>query len=140
MANWQNFEKAIAKLFQGFRHVRTNYGESDVDVETRDFIIECKYRSNVPKYILDWMTQAREYSTKFNKVSMLAWKSKGKRIEDSLIVMRLDDFLAVLKGEHMLNENNAPPGINKVHEFVNGVNEWLKQFKEESVNDKIPPV
>lgn len=44
VSQWKNYERKIAKIFNGERIIRPDWGKEDLDVVARPFGIECKYR------------------------------------------------------------------------------------------------
>lgn len=127
MKNWQRFEQEIAKRLNGIRHKRTNFGESDLDVETDRFVIECKFRKEFPDYLINWLEQAKNYIKQSDRVPILAWKSKNTRTDDALVVIRLKDFESILKLEIVNKEDYKVEYIEKIlQDLLNKI----KDFKE----------
>ena len=54
---------------------------------------EIKHRASLPRWLTDAIDQARRYSTDA-QLPVAVLHAKGQRVEDSLVVMRLRDFVA----------------------------------------------
>jgi hypothetical protein len=83
------FERRIADIMGGVHQEKAHYGDSTHDVETSDFIVECKLRKGLT--IETWMQQAEAYK-KDDKICVVVAKEKGLPADKALIIMRLKDF------------------------------------------------
>lgn len=95
----KDYERAIAKAVGGRRLPRLFYGDSVHDVEVflkdgRRLLCECKLRKAFS--IARFMEQAEGYAVAAGDVAALFLREKGKRIDDTLVVLRLPDALAFL--------------------------------------------
>ena len=92
MAQWKHAERRVAKALGGKRISRgSNFGESLGDIEHEWLSPEIKYRKEIPKYINDWLYQARGYSA--HKLACLVLLAKGKSWKDGVVMVRLGDFV-----------------------------------------------
>ena len=54
---------------------------------------EVKQRASLPRWLTDALDQAQRYSAD-SQLAVAVLHQKGERVEDSLVVMRLRDFVA----------------------------------------------
>lgn len=104
MANWKNHERKTAKKLGGIRHTRAgNFSESAPDVDMPEdsrFVVECKYRKELPKLVTDGLAQASSYKT--GKIPLLVMKQHGMRGE--IVALKLDDLVNILEEIRLLNK------------------------------------
>ena len=62
------------------------------------YIIECKYRKQIPLWIKDAMAQAVASSRK-GKTPVVFLKEKGVSFDETLIIFRAKDFMDKLNNE-----------------------------------------
>jgi len=85
------FEREIASLFGVRRRLRADYSESAPDIETDDFIIECKRRAAISA--IRWLEQAEGYAEDSGKIPVVfAREDRG----DAIVILRAADFMALL--------------------------------------------
>lgn len=132
--NWQRLEKEVAERLKGLRHKRVNYGEEDLDVETPHFIVECKFRKNIPTYVLGWLAQAKKYqvNNKDNRIPLLVWKEKRKTVDDALVIMRFEDFV---KLNELILSKNLPTqtpilGVKEAKENFEKLLNWFNNINK----------
>ena len=63
------------------------------DVRADWLTAEIKHRASLPRWLTDAVDQARRCSTEA-QLPVAVPHAKGERVEDSLVVMRLRDFVA----------------------------------------------
>jgi len=106
MATWKKFERDIAAALTkiGDRAQRIpvtgRVRGSAPDVSSDMFSIECKYRKEIPLWIKDAMAQAIA-SSEDGKVPVVFLKEKQKKLEDTLVIMRLEDLLKSISLDSM---------------------------------------
>lgn len=82
--DWSRTEEEIARLLRA----ELNPSPWGWDCRTDDLIIECKEKSQMPKWLTD--------SSSRSKIVVL--HEKGQRYDHSLVVIRLDDFRQHVRG------------------------------------------
>jgi hypothetical protein len=101
MKAWVAMEENIAKLFGGKRIKRTNFGRSDVDIITEDYIIECKSRKEMPALLRHAWEQVTGYLKKYpDKIPLIALHQSRKRgYGKYFIVIEISDFLKLINNK-----------------------------------------
>jgi len=97
MTNWKSFERRVAKWLGGVRHPVT--GErAGADVETDLLVVQCKKGYRLPKYLESWLGSITYWRGEMatGKSPVVVWQAKGARDKDALVVMRLDEFVALV--------------------------------------------
>lgn len=90
--DWKKAERRVAGILGGKRVPITGRTRgSTPDVEHSWLSIEVKHWAKLPGWILDALAQA-EASVRGNQLPVAILHEKGKRYDDSLIVMRLSEF------------------------------------------------
>lgn len=99
--SWKNHERKVAKAFKGTRIYRGgDFSQSVGDIDHPVFQIECKYSSSLPKYLIKWLQQARNYAKATHKLNdpytltktpILVLKARSQ--EGELVVMTMKDFV-----------------------------------------------
>lgn len=84
---WKHVERAVARLLG----VRRCHFEGE-DVDAGRWSVEVKHGRQVPKTIIDWFEQA-ERNTSEGKRPLLVLHPPRVKYEDSLVVLRLADFV-----------------------------------------------
>ena len=84
---WKAVERAVARLLGG----RRCHFEGE-DVDAGRWSVEVKHGRQVPKTIIDWFEQA-ERNTSEGKRPLLVLHPPRVKYEDSLVVLRLADFV-----------------------------------------------
>ena len=84
---WKHAERAIARLLGGCRCHFEGKG-----VDAGRWSVEVKHGRQVPKTIIDWFDQA-EKNARDGKRPLLVLHPSRVRYEDSLVVLRLADFV-----------------------------------------------
>lgn len=72
---WKKFERDVAKSLGTNRTGPTGYNDSDV-IGTL-WNVSCKYRANLPKWLLDWFDEAKGFRSAGGKPVLLAIKARG---------------------------------------------------------------
>jgi len=72
---------------------RMGPGTDRADVRCNWLTAEVKHRKTLPAWLLGALDQARQYSTEA-QLPVAVLHQHGARIADSLVVMRLNDFVA----------------------------------------------
>jgi len=88
----KRFEQRVAK----YLCVKRNHFEAE-DVGHWLLSIECKYRTTLPRSVLRWMEQAEkacDYES--GKHPVVVAGEYGKKVTDSLVIMRLKDLDVLL--------------------------------------------
>lgn len=88
------YEARIADLIQGEHLEQLSFGHSTHDVESARVIGECKLRQDLAAET--WMQQCEEHAQD-GKVCAVFCKAKGKHDTNSLVIIRLSDFLELIK-------------------------------------------
>jgi hypothetical protein len=89
-SNWKNHERSLAKAFGGKRVSRgADFSQSLPDVIHPVFAIEAKYKSKLPKFLVEALYQAEGYDPA--KIPVLALKEKYQR--GCLIICWMEDFI-----------------------------------------------
>ena len=98
MKAWVKTEKDIAKILNGKRIERKSYGDSEPDVITERFVVECKSRKNgFPKLIEKAFEQVQAYAKRYNKIPIVVLHRNGKRgYGRYFVVMEINDFKEVI--------------------------------------------
>lgn len=89
-ATWKAFERWVAGVLGGVRV--GNSGRDTVDVAHRWLAPECKVRKRLPQWLLAAMQQA-EANAPEDTLPIVVLHQKGDRRRDSLVIMRLQDFV-----------------------------------------------
>jgi hypothetical protein len=93
-STWKNTERKIAALVGGRRIPVSGRARGDsADIEHDTLSIEVKHRRHLPNWLLDAIDQA-EKSVRGEQLPVAILHQKGQKFEDSLMVLRLADFLA----------------------------------------------
>lgn len=88
-------EKQIEKIFNFDNSQRKGIFGCE-DVETEHFIIEVKTRK---KFIFEkWFKQLTKNNKK-NKVEIVIAIKKNQKIENSFVIIKLNDFLSIIKNK-----------------------------------------
>ncbi len=88
---WKHSEREIARLMGGTRTGPA--GKAAADVVTGWAVIEVKHRKALPQWIKKAVEQAVAAAGP-RRVPLAVLHEKGKRYMDSLVVMRMSDFIA----------------------------------------------
>ena len=91
---WKRIERQIAERLNGSRIPITGRQRGSApDVEHPTWAIECKHRDGFPPaWILDSLDQAKACSEGGKKLPIAIWHGKGKKIDDSVVMIPLKDF------------------------------------------------
>lgn len=92
---WKQLERDAAEALGGKRHVRLDRGEVAADVDMpagSPFTVECKYRKNLPKLLIEGLRQAAGYAP--GKLPLLVVKQRGQK--GALAVLSLADLVLIL--------------------------------------------
>jgi len=102
MKAWKNTEIEVARLLNGKRLERTNYGKSQPDVITDKFVVECKSRKTLPVLFLKAWKQVLGYIKEYkDKIPIVIFHQSRKRgYGKYFVIIELSDFLKLLnKGD-----------------------------------------
>jgi hypothetical protein len=88
-SRWKAVELAICKIFGGQRSGPVGKEGPDC-TGTGHYAIQVKHRK-VPKWLTDAVEQARG-DARWQDLPLVALHPKGKSIDETLIIIRLDDF------------------------------------------------
>ena len=98
MKDWKQAERRIAKLLGGRRIPVTGRQRGDVpDIEHDALSIEVKSRKVLPAWLLGALSQAQAAS-KNGKVPVVVLHQDRAPYAESLVMVRLEDFVGYLKG------------------------------------------
>ena len=89
-STWKATERRVATMLEG---QRMGAGADRADVRCEWLTAEVKHRKTLPAWLLGAVDQARQYSTE-SQLPVAVLHQHGARIADSLVVMRLRDFVA----------------------------------------------
>lgn len=90
-ATWKHSEREIARIVGGQRTGPA--GQAAADVVTDWGRIEVKHRKTLPQWIKKAVGQAVAAAGP-HRVPLAVLHEKGQRYDDSLVVMRMRDFIA----------------------------------------------
>lgn len=92
---WKEHERRTARRLSG---VRTgNTGKPAADVQAGQFAVECKSRKALPTWLIDAMNQAKRNAG--DRTAIVVLHQVGQRSDNDLVIIRLADWLAVIKQE-----------------------------------------
>ncbi len=96
---WKSVERSIARLFGGRRTGPRGIAVADVaDHRYQSWLaIEIKHRKKLPQWILDALKQA-ELAAGEHKLAMVVLHERRMRYKDSLVVLRLSDWIDWFEG------------------------------------------
>lgn len=97
--NWKRFERVTAKALGTTR--TGPLGFNCADVISDRWSISCKYMAHLPKWATDCLAEARAFKKAEGKLPVLIMAEKGMRGNDSLCVMRREDWIRAV-GEDKL--------------------------------------
>ncbi len=96
---WKACERAIAGILGGERVPVTGRQRGSAPDVAHDWLsIECKHRKELPAWIHDAMAQA-EASKRGTQLPIVILHESGQKYADSLVVLRLSDFVDNFGGE-----------------------------------------
>ena len=124
---WKKFERAIAKAVGGRRIPVTGIDRAGSDVDGGPFQFQCKLGRRMPGYLRGWLDGIAATAKRKGSTGVLIWKQPGERVNDSVVILRLADWLdwhgpATLHKEKPDGCEPAGP-VDYVHDFVHGVHE-----------------
>lgn len=112
---WKNLERFAAASLGGKRNSRGgDFGQPMADVTHPLFVVEAKYRKQLPRILKLGLQQAQQYNR--TKVPLLILKEKHQR--GAFAVLKLSDFTTLL---------DSPPrdGVTRVRENTHENTETL---------------
>jgi hypothetical protein len=89
----RQYEERIATIIGGEHMEQLNFGHSTHDVESDRVIGECKLRQDLAAET--WMRQCETHAQD-GKVCAVFCKAKGKHDTNSLVIIRLSDFMEMI--------------------------------------------
>ena len=96
MRSWKQCERRVAGILGGRRVPVSGRGRGDApDVTTPSLAVEVKSRRTLPAWIEGALVQA-EASAQDPQLPIVVLHEDGRRYADSLVVLRLDDFVGRL--------------------------------------------
>lgn len=93
---WKEHERRTARRLSGTR--TGNTGKPTADVQAGAFAVECKSRKALPTWLTDAMTQAKRNAGE-GQTGIVVLHQVGARSDNDLVIIRLADWLAVIKQE-----------------------------------------
>ena len=97
MKDWKSCERKVATLLGGRRIPVSGRGRGDApDVEHKCLSVEVKSRKTIPAWLEDARCQAQA-SAKDGQLPVVVLHQDGCRYVDSLVVLRLEDFVSYLE-------------------------------------------
>jgi hypothetical protein len=101
---WKQTERRTAAILGGRRVPTTGRQRGDApDVEHPWLSVECKHRKRLPAWLLDAMDQARA-AARSDQLPCTVLHEAGRRHADSLVLVRLADFVEWFGSEVMPDE------------------------------------
>ena len=101
---WKAAERKFATMLGGER--KPINGREGSDIEHRWLSPEVKVRSaSIPRYILDWITQAvrgalvDQKKSRSAHLGVVIWHQKGAPYDEAIVMLRLSDFMDWFVGE-----------------------------------------
>ncbi len=94
-SSWKAAERAIAAILGGKR-IPVN-GRKGPDIEHPLLSIEVKSRSELPSYLWEWMGQAMDGAPEDKVPAVVLHRARHSHIDDDLVVVRLSDFVELVK-------------------------------------------
>lgn len=99
MKDWKACERRIAELLGGRRVPVTGRQRGDTpDIEHEALSIEVKSRKSLPAWLMGALSQAQAAS-KNGKMPVVVLHQDHTPYTESLVLLRLSDFVDYLKGE-----------------------------------------
>lgn len=96
---WKACERAIASLLGGERNPVSGRQRGDkADIRHEWLSPEVKHRDKLPAWLFDALAQA-EASKRGDQLPIVILHESGQRYSDSLVVLRLSDFVDHFGGE-----------------------------------------
>ncbi len=89
-STWKHAEREIAKRLGGERTGPT--GKATPDVIKSWLLVEIKHRKNLPAWLLGALEQVEQHATDA-QLSIAVLHAERMRYDDSLVVLRLGDFV-----------------------------------------------
>ena len=92
MATWKRIEREIAKRVNGQRVGNTGKDTPDVIGSGGYLICEVKHRAKLPDWLKGALIQAETHAES-DQLAVAILHEKRMIIDDSLVILRLDDFI-----------------------------------------------
>ena len=106
---WKAFERYLCRAFGAERTGAAGVESSDCRQQTYPFGLEAKHGLKFPKWLDEDMKQAAENSEIDGlPIPLLVLHRKGTRYDESLVVLRLSDFLSAILPLVDRSETAAP--------------------------------
>ena len=94
MSTWKHVERKIAALLGGERVPITGRQRGSApDIEHPWLSLEVKHRTSLPSWLLDAHDQAVKSKRSESHLPVVVIHPKGKRYEESLVVLNFADFV-----------------------------------------------
>ena len=94
---WKRVQRDVAKYLGGRRGGCTGEASPDV-VDIPGLAVEVKHRRSLPGWLLDALAQAEDHAGD-GETAVAVLHQHRQRIADSLVVLRLEDFVTVWQCE-----------------------------------------
>lgn len=100
MKAWKRYEQRLtAWLSRGkvvaIRESRWLRGEAVEDVSWGPLSIEAKTRKTIPKYVKEWLAQAK--SNCQSRMPVVIWHENHMRMGDEVVLLRLSDLYTIIE-------------------------------------------
>ena len=93
-SNWKNVERKLAELLNGKRVPITGRARgSTPDIAHDKYSIEVKHRKALPEWIKDAIDQAEAANVSEDKLPIVILHEKNSKFDNSIVIIRLKDFL-----------------------------------------------
>lgn len=96
---WKSYERRVARLLGGRRIPVTGIGRGDRDVEAGPFWYQAKLRRALPSWLFEWLDGIVITAQAANKIGVVVLKTPGMQVRDSLVVLRLGDWIDLHGGQ-----------------------------------------
>lgn len=93
VSNWKGAERRLAKLMGGKRIPVTGIDRDGADVVTPVAHVQSKHRKGVPQFLRGWVDGIAGDAAPHGKVGIVVWSTPGRPTSESLVVMRMDQFV-----------------------------------------------
>jgi hypothetical protein len=94
--SWKRSERKVAQALQGRRIPVTGLDRGEADVKTPLFDVQVKRRRKFPDWLWGWTHEICATARRRQKIGLLVLGRPGQRHSESLVVMRMTDFVDLL--------------------------------------------
>lgn len=92
---WKSEERRIADDLGGKRIPVTGIDRDGADVVTPLFLVQSKLRASLPTWLWAWLWPISAHAAESGRIGILVLRKPKMRNQDSLVVLRYSDFLAL---------------------------------------------